>query len=190
MATDKKGAERLGAYLVFVDESGFMLTGTVCRTWAPQGETPTVRSRYKHDRVSAISGVSVSPQLHRMGLYYQLHDTNIRHPQVCGFLRELLRHLPGHIIVVWDNGPIHKGDAIREFEADHPRLHLERFPGYAPELNPDEGVWAQAKKALANGRPQNLAELTTHVRDELESLRWSPDHLRACIHNSDLPTFL
>ena len=25
------------------------------------------------------------------------------------FLRLLLKHLRGHVIVVWDNGPIHKG---------------------------------------------------------------------------------
>ena len=180
----------MGAYLVFVDESGFMLTGTVYRTWAPRGQTPKVRSWYRHDRVSVISGLSVSPRRHRMGLYYQLHERNLRHPAVCGFLRQLLRHLRGPLVVVWDNGPIHKGDSIREFRAKHPRLHLEHFPGYAPELNPDEGVWEQAKKALANGRPRSAEELASHVLEKLENLRRSSGHLRACIHNSDLPAFL
>jgi transposase len=35
----------------------------------------------------------------------------------------------------------------------HRRLHLELFPSYAPELNPDDGVWKLAKEELANGRP-------------------------------------
>ncbi|MBI4640080.1 MAG: transposase [Candidatus Tectomicrobia bacterium] len=26
------------------------------------------------------------------------------------------------------------------------RLHLEQFPGYAPELNPDEGIWHDLKR--------------------------------------------
>lgn len=70
MAPHKKGASDLGAYLVFVDESGFMLMGTVCRTWAPRGETPQIRYRYKHDRLSVISGLSLSPRRQRVGLYY------------------------------------------------------------------------------------------------------------------------
>ena len=40
-----------------------------------------------------------------------------------------------------------------------PRLHLEWFPGYAPELNPDEWVWAHFKTQLANGHPETLDDL-------------------------------
>jgi hypothetical protein len=34
-----KNAARLGAHIVFVDESGFLLIPNVVRTWAPQGQT-------------------------------------------------------------------------------------------------------------------------------------------------------
>src|SRR5439155_5113708 len=73
-------AQRLNAYLVFLDESGFLLLPTVRRTWAPRGTTPIVRHRYRRDKVSAISAVTVSPQRHRCGLYEpprlcrRLHD--------------------------------------------------------------------------------------------------------------------
>jgi transposase len=44
----------------------------------------------------------------------------------------------------------HRGSAecrIQEFLAHGvaPRLHLERLPAYAPELNPGEGLWQQLK---------------------------------------------
>jgi transposase len=190
VASDKKRASHVGAYLVFLDESGFLLIGTVCRTWAPRGQTPQVRYRYQHGKVSLISALSVSPQRQRVGLFYQLHRKNIRRPQVCAFLRQLLRHLRGPLIILWDNGQIHKGLEIRQFCEEHSRLHVEYFPGYAPELNPDEGVWNQTKKALANGRPDTVDELAVYVLRELESLRTSPAKLRACIHTSDLPPFL
>ena len=137
-----------------------------------------------------ISALSVSPKRHRVALYYQLHRENIRRPEVCAFLRHLLRHLPGHVIVLWDNGQIHKGEEIRRLLDRHPRLHVEYFPGYAPELNPDEGVWNQTKGALANGRPDDLDELTGQVLSQLANLRNSPASLRACFHTSDLPPFL
>lgn len=180
----------MGAHLVFVDESGFQLIGTVRRTWAPRGQTPVTRYRYQHGKVSVISGLSVSPRRFHVGLYFRLHECNIRQPQVCAFLSQMLHHLRCHVIVLWDNGKIHKGPAIREFQARHPRLHLEYFPGYAPELNPDEGVWDHTKQALANGRPNTVQELFQDVLSELKQLRHSAPTLRACIHTSALPSFL
>jgi len=45
------------------------------------------------------------------------------------------------VIGIGDNRTLPGGDAIRALQARYPRLHLYRFPGDAPELNPDEGVW-------------------------------------------------
>lgn len=137
-----------------------------------------------------ISAISVSPQGRRLGLYFQLHDTNIRQEQACQFLRHLLRHLRGHVIVVWDNGNIHRGELIRDLCSCFPRLHLERFPPYAPELNPDEGVWAALKLTLANGRPDDRGELRLHLVEVSEELASSQTRLWGCITQSDLPFFL
>jgi putative transposase len=93
-------------------------------------------------------------------------------------------------VLVWDNGSIHKGDAIRALCRVFPRLHLYRFPSYAPELNPDEGVWKLAKQRLANGRPDTQRELWRHLRWSLDRIRRSPQRLRGCIRQSDLPPFL
>ena len=144
----------------------------------------------RHDRISVISGVSVSPRQQRLGLYYQLHPHNIRQAEAVAFLQHLLQHLRGPVIVVWDNGTIHGGDPIRALCRRHPRLRLERFPAYAPELNPDEGVWAHAKRTLANGRPDTQATLHAHLAATLNELRYAPRRLRGCITHSGLPPFL
>ena len=74
------------------------------------------------------------------------------------FLRGLLRHLRGRVIVIWDGGSNHKGPAIREVLRTFPRLHLERLPGYAPDLNPVEMIWAYLKHGrLANFVPRHVA---------------------------------
>jgi hypothetical protein len=162
----------------------------VRKSWGPRGQTPIVTHHHTHQRVSVISAVSLSPKRKRLGLFYQLHAENIHHGEVCGFLRHLLRHLRGHVVVVWDNGGIHKGEAIRSFLRRHRRLRLEAFPPYAPELNPDEGVWSQAKDSLANGRPDTVDALWRHLLDTLRDVGSSQSKLRACIHQSDLPPFL
>src|SRR5262249_10497919 len=84
-----KKAARLGAHLVFVDESGFLLIPNVAKTWAPIGETPIYRHPYRREKVSVISGVSVSPQRQRLNLYYYLFYDNIGQEEVCLFLQHL-----------------------------------------------------------------------------------------------------
>jgi len=190
MAAGKKNAARLGAHIVFVDESGFLLMPNVLKTWAPRGQTPIHRHHYRRDKVSVISGISVSPERHRLGLYYQLWLNNIGHAEVCVFLRHLLRYLRGHVIVLLDNSSTHKGEPLRELCSRHSRLHLEYFPPYAPELNPDEGVWSLTKRSMANGRPDNVEDLISEIVESMEDVRQSQTRLRGCISQSDLSPFL
>jgi hypothetical protein len=69
-------------------------------------------------------------------------------------------------------------------------LHLEHFPAYAPQLNPDKGVWSPAKPDLANGCPLDVGPLMDGVISSINTIRNSPKKLRACILQSDLPHFL
>lgn len=191
MAAYKKNAARLGAYLVFVDESGFLLTPLVVKTWAPQGQTPVHPHRQSYrEKISAISALSVSPQRQRFGLHYQLYLDSIGQQQVCSFFRHLLRHLHGPVILLLDNASMHRGHRLRQLPQQHQRLHLEYFPSYTPELNPDEGVWTWTKRELANTSPLDLDELIQEVIDSIEQLRGSQKNLRGCILQSELPYFL
>ena len=187
MVPCKKNAKRLGAHIVFIDESGFLLIPTILRTWAPRGKTPIIRHRYKRDKVSVISGVSVSPQRIRFGLYFQMHLDNIGQIEVCHFLKHLLRHLRGNVIAILDNSNTHKGNLIAELQKRNPRIAIEYFPSYAPQLNPDEGVWSYSKRPLANGRPDNLEDLLQTVADSLMKISKSQSILRGCVEHSELP---
>jgi len=191
MGTGKKNAARLGAHIVFADESGFLLIPHVPKTWAPQGQTPIHRHRQgRRDKISVISGISLSPKRHHLGLYSLLFFDNIAQEEVCVFLRELLRHLRGPVIVLLDNSTTHQGDPLQKLLRQHPRLSIEHFPSYAPELNPDEGVWSLAKRELANSCPKDVDELMEDILRSIEAIRTSPEKLRGCILQSDLPPFL
>lgn len=105
-----------------------MLILTHCRTWGPQGQTPIVRYSYRHDRISAIAAITVASRRARMGLYVQFRQDNFKAPQVAKFLRLLLKHLRGHVIVVWDGGRIHKGPHIRAVQDAFPNGLGARLP--------------------------------------------------------------
>jgi len=144
----------------------------------------------RRDRISVISGISLSPKRHHLGLYYLLFFENIGQEEVCVFLRELLRHLRGPVIVLLDNSTTHEGEPLEKLRRKHPRLTIEHFPSYAPQLNPDEGVWSLAKQELANSCPKDVEELMEDVIRSINGVRASAEKLRGCILQSELPVFL
>jgi transposase len=181
-------AFRRRAYLVFLDESGFFLTPTVRRTLAPRGRTPVLAAWDRRDRLSAISAITLSPLAGRPGLYFDLLERHVHGEDVVAFLAELHRRL-GPLTVVWDRNQIHgKSKAVQAWLAEHPDVAAEDFPGYVPDLNPDEGVWGWAKYGrLANLAAEDTGELWGWVMDELVTVKHRPDLLRAFINQTGLP---
>jgi transposase len=164
-----------------------LLIPNVVRTWAPKGETPYLYHLYRQERLSAISALSVSPKKKRLALYLQLRKRNIKGLDVHSFLESILKHLKGHVFLLWDRGSVHRCKKVQQFIIENPRLHLEYFPAYAPELNPTEYVWNQSDRALSNTAPKNLGELRGNLRKSIRNIRGSQKLLWSCIYASDLP---
>lgn len=165
-----------------------MLIPTRRRTWNPRGHTPIVRYNYQHDRISAIAALTVAPRRARIGLYVRFQQDNFKAVAVAKFLRTLLQHLRGHLILLWDGGRIHKGPAIDKVREAFPRLHLERFPGYAPELNPVEQVWNDFKRHTGNSILRGKQDIRLSLHGSTRRVRRSPDKLRSFVLASDLPS--
>ncbi len=122
-----------------------------------------------HDQLSAISGSTLNGRL-----VMQVQERAFDAAGVVGFLRVLRRKVRGKVLVIWDGSPIHTGQAIKEYLAGGAakRLHLERVPGYAPDLNPDEGVWNYLQRVeLKNCCCADLAQLRRELRRAKERLR-------------------
>jgi transposase len=178
------------AHLVFLDESGFMLTPVVRRTLAPRGVTPILPVSGKRDRISAISCITLSPRRYVPGLYFELLPTNenVTAQHVVDFLRQLHALLP-RFTVIWDGNGIHsKARLVKEFLAANPSIVAENFPGYMPDLNPDEGVWGYTKYGrLANFAPANTQALRERVDAELRDLKRRAYFLYRFIEHTNLP---
>jgi transposase len=184
-------AQRRNAHLAFVDESGFLLTPTVRRTWAPRGRTPVLDAWDRRDRISAISAITVSPRARRLNLYFDLlpDNANVHAEDVVDFLRQLRAAVGGPLTVLWDGSRVHdRAKAVRAFLADHPDVLTERLPAYAPELNPDELVWAWSKYGrLGNLAAANTDWLRDYIITELAYVRRHPELLASFIEKTNLP---
>lgn len=175
---------------MLIDESGFFLNPLVRRTWAVKGRTPTLHSWGRHrDKVSVVAAISLSPKRQRLGLYFHADPRHyITAETVVKFLGEVLKRLRGPIIVVWDGGSSHKGPFIRELLSHYPRLHLERLPAYAPELNPVEQLWSYLKHGkLSNFVPRNIWHLDHVVHEHLLAAQRTAGLLKALWKGSALP---
>ena len=172
MAGDPKGAEAQQQTILFLDESGFYPLPSVVRTYAPVGQTPILREWCSRDPLSAIS--AISPEGKR---YCHCQSHALDSGDVVAFLEHLLREVPGRMVLIWDGSPIHRSHTIKEFLAKGAaqRIHLERLPAYAPELNPDEGLWQQLKGVeLRHVCCFTIPHLRRELRDAVKRVRRKP----------------
>jgi transposase len=101
---------------------------------------------------------------------FQTYDTSINGDLAARLLKHLQRTVDEQLLMIWDGSPIHRSRAVKSvLEQTRGAIWLERLPGYAPELNPDEGVlqylkWVQ----LANVCSSDLA---AHRRELLNAIR-------------------
>jgi len=177
------------AYIVFVDESGFMLAPLRRRTWAPRGCTPIIKISEPHGRISVIGAITISPQCRHFSFYFQLSadNINLRGDSVMQFIEQVRHKVRGPITLLWDQIPIHRAKPVMDYFARHRRLVVEAFPPYAPELNPVDNVWSYVKyNRLPNYTPRNLHELRQRITAEFYRLQNRPDLLRSFFRHTGL----
>lgn len=168
-----------GRTILFADQSGFYLLPTVVRTYAPVGQTPILEEHLSHDHLSVMSGITLEGRLLMIE-----QARAFKGPDVVRFLKHALSQIPGKLLIIWDGSPIHRSKAVKEFLAQGAasRVRLEQLPAYAPELNPDEGVFKHLKCVeLKNLCCQNIGELRKELRKAKERLRHKVDVILGCI---------
>ena len=147
-----------------------------------KGHTPKRIGFGRHrEKVSTITAIVVSSAGRRIRLFWHTDaEHDIDAAGVVAFLRKLLEPLSGRVIVVWDGGSNHKGPLMRGLLAGHRRLHLERLPAYAPDLNPVEMIWSDLRYGLmANFVPRDVHEVDKVVQGHLQDLGKDPRLIRA-----------
>lgn len=168
-----------GRTILLADQSGFYLLPKVVRTYAPVGQTPILQEHLSHDHLSVMSGITLEGRLLMIE-----QDRAFKGPDVVRFLKHALSQIPGELLVIWDGSPIHRSKAVKEFLAQGAasRVRLEQLPAYAPDLNPDEGVFKHLKCVeLKNLCCHNIAELRKELRKAKERLRHKVDVILGCI---------
>jgi transposase len=181
-------ARASGAKIFFVDEAHFRADGDLRGKWVLKGQPALADSS--------------CPRWGEKASYYSavcLETGEVEHMELAGtsssatsaaFLRQLWANHPGPLIVIWDNGPAHGGEAVRDYLATPDlAIRVVRLPAYSPDFNPDEAIWAWAREEVtANtclgtkaavqekmtqffaGLPRRTAEVQSRCRRKLQPL--------------------
>lgn len=182
VARFKKKARKQRRTIVFVDESGLSTRPTRARTWAPRGQTPVLQETFDWKSLSIIGGLAL------WQFYFRIHAGSIKSPQVVEFLGHLRRHIRRKILVIWDGAPIHRSRLVKDYVAStRGRVMVERFPAYAPELNPVEYMWAHLKThEIANLIATKAWELSLEATAALRRMRRRKSIVAACYTQAEL----
>jgi transposase len=177
LACTQKQAHGEERTVVWVDEAAFYLLAGVVRTYAPRSQTPVISVPLTRDHLSVISGITEQGQL-----LVQMQACAFKGPDVVHFLKHLVCHIGGKLLIIWDGAPIHRDKAVKAFLAAGAaqQICLEQLPGYAPDLNPDEGVWNYLKFVeLRNVSCHDQDELKHELRLAIARLRQKPELIRS-----------
>ncbi len=165
-------AQTTGAKIFFVDEAHFRADGDLRGKWVLRGQPALVDSTCPRwgEKASYYSAVCLETgEVESM----ELTGTSSSATSAA-FLRQLRANHAEPLIVIWDNGPAHGGEAVRTYLAT-PDLALRvlRLPAYSPDFNADEAIWAWVREEVtANtclGTQAKVQEKVTQFFDGLKT---------------------
>jgi len=140
-------AQAAGAKIFFADEAHFRADADLHGKWVLKGRPALVDSTCPRwgEKASYSSAVCLETG---ETAYMELAGMSSSATSAA-FLKQLRADHPGPLVVIWDNGPAHGGDAVRDYLATPDLgLRLVRLPAYSPDFNPDEAIWAWAREEV------------------------------------------
>ena len=161
-------AKQHGAKIYFLDEAGFQSDPVLGRTYGLKGQTPVVATSGHRQSIHAISAVNA-----KGGFWYNVYSGKLNASRFVEFLQDFMRQRRERVFLVVDGHPSHTAKKVAAYvKSLGGRLELHFLPPYAPDLNPDEFVWAYAKANGVSKKPLRQNEsLRERVAWDLEAIR-------------------
>jgi transposase len=172
----RRKAKKHRATIFFLDEAGFDSEPRLGRTYGLKGQTPVVPTTGQRQKVNVISAVTASG-----AFWCQVYTERLNAQLFVVFLRDFMRGRSGPVYLVVDGHPTHKANAVKNLVKEmEGRLELYFLPPYAPDLNPDEFVWAYMKTNGVSKKPLRKNEsLKERVLADLDQIKAKPELVKS-----------
>ena len=153
------------------------------KTYAPVGQTPLLHHKLTRDHLWVIGAISAQGKLS-----FQIQEKPYNSEGIIGFLQHLQHQIPGKLLLIWDGAPIHRSRDVKAYLAacEPGRLQIECLPAYAPEVNPEEGIWLHLKyKQLKNLACESVGQLRQELIKAIKRLRHKRKVILACFKHAE-----
>ncbi len=167
------------ALIFFGDESGYAMNITNGKTWGLKGKTPVVYANDQKKKVSVSGVISTEGDF-----FYEIYEGAMTAERYELFLSHLLETTHRTIYVIHDGLPSHRAQKIKDIQKrQNGRLRLFQIPGYSPELNPIEMIWAISKKEVKKFYYNSQEELRTEIINSMKETKLNADMIKSIIRH-------
>ena len=169
-------AKAEGAEIFWGDQTGVNNQPSAPRSYAPRGQTPTVRQQAKRFGFSVMSAVT-----NRGSARWMVYAGALDSARLIEFLVRLVRLAGGRkVYLILDNLRVHHSKPVKEWAALHKEdIELFYLPSYSPELNPEERLNADLKLAIGSKVPvRTKAKLRAAATEHMTMLENTPERVK------------
>lgn len=172
----KRQAQKEGAEIHWVDETGLNSHDHRGRGYAPKGKTPVREHNACREKVNMISSVTNQGKLR-----FMCYEGSFTYQVFHKFLKNLIIEAEGRkLVVIVDNLRVHHSKVIKRWLRRYSaHIEVRYLPSYSPDLNPDEYLNCDLKAELAK-RPERRerGKWKATVEDVAEELSRKPERVK------------
>ena len=171
----RKRAKRENAEIFWGDETGLRSDESRHRGYAPRGRTPLVKIPARRKSLSLIPAVTNHGKVG-----FMIYPGGLRPKTLIRFMSRLIRDADRKVFLILDNLSVHKSrEVCRWLDARTDEIAVFFLPPYSPELNPDEYLNGDLKRAVHQDTPPRDAQaLKATMQKHLRSIQRSRNRVR------------
>ena len=142
-----KKAKKEDAVIYWGDETGINNQAYHAKGFAPKGQTPTVPSFSKMEKINMISAINNQGSCH-----FLCYEENMTQQRFIDFMGRLVKDADRKVLFIMDNLKVHHGKIVAGWLSEH-KDEIELFftSPYSPEINPDEYLNHSLKQNIYSG---------------------------------------
>lgn len=169
-------AKREKAEICWGDETGLRSDQVQHRGYALKGVTPLIRVPARRKSLSVLSSITNQGKVR-----FMIFKGALKTATLITFMRRLTRDAKRKVFLILDNLNVHKASPVRKWLEEHvEQIEVFFLPPYSPELNPDEYLNGDLKRAVYTDIPApDQASLHRQALGHLRRIQKSPARVAA-----------
>ena len=176
-------AKKEGAEIYWGDETGINNQEYHVRGFAPKGQTPTVPSFSKVEKINMISAIN-----NKGTCRFMCYEDSMNQQRFIEFMKRLVRDSEKKVLFIVDNLRVHHGKIVQQWLGEHQdKIEVFYISPYSPEINPDEYLNHNLKQSVHSGKlPHDKKDLKAKTHSFMRKLQKNPKKVQKLFDHKKL----